>query len=137
VLDESTLVIPDRRGNNRLDSMRNLLSNPRVGLLFLIPGLGETLRVTGRAVINADPLFIASFAVEGKTPKVALVVTVESVAFQCSRAVVRADLWNPASYVDRARLPTPGKILGDITTQRIDGAKYDRDLPGRVKSTLY
>ncbi|XXX81459.1 pyridoxamine 5'-phosphate oxidase family protein [Sorangium sp. So ce134] len=137
VIDESTLVIPDRRGNNRLDSMHNLLSDPRVALLFLIPGLGETLRINGRAAISADPSFLAPYAVDGRAPKVALIVTVEAVFFQCSRAVVRADLWNPAAHVDRASLPSAGKILGDITAQRIDAAKYDKELPARIKSTLY
>jgi PPOX class probable FMN-dependent enzyme len=137
VIDETTLVIPDRRGNNRLDSMHNLLGDPRVAILFLIPGLGETLRVIGQATISADPSFLSRYAVEGKAPKVALVVRVEAVYFQCSRAVVRADLWNPAARVDPATLPTAGKILGDITAQRIDAQKYDSELPARVKSTLY
>jgi uncharacterized protein len=137
VLDEKTLLIPDRRGNNRLDSMHNLLSDPRVALLFLIPGLGETLRVHGTAEITADPAFLAPLAIDGRAPKVALLVAVESVFFQCSRAVVRADLWNPDAHMDRALLPTPGQMLADITLHRIDGAKYDRELPARIRSTLY
>lgn len=137
VLDETTLAIPDRRGNNRLDSLHNLLSDPRVALLFLIPGCGETMRVTGRATISTDPILLERFAIDGKTPKVAIIVTVESAFFQCSRAVLRAELWNPERHVDRARLPSAGKILADITANKIDGNEYDRELPGRLRSTLY
>lgn len=137
VLDEKTLVIPDRRGNNRLDSLHNLIADPRVAILFLIPGCGETMRVSGRAQISADQAFLASFTVDGKAPKVAIVVTVESAYFQCSRAVIRAELWSPALQVDRKRLPSPGKILADISEQQIDGARYDRELPTRLKNTLY
>lgn len=137
VLNQKTLVIPDRRGNHRLDSLHNLLSDSRVALLFLIPGLGEMLRVNGHAIINADPTFLASFAVNGTAPKVALIVTVGTAYFQCARAVVRADLWNMAAHVNRAPLSTAGKILADITAQRIDGTQYDTELPDRIKSTLY
>jgi len=137
VLDSKTLLIPDRRGNNRLDSLRNLLSDPRLALLFLIPGLGETLRVNGRARLNTDPAVLSSFAVQGSTPKLVIVVAVEAVYFQCSRAVLRAELWNPERHLVRTSLPTPGKILGDATAGQVDAATYDRELPGRVLSTLY
>lgn len=137
VIDEQTLIIPDRRGNNRVDSLRNLVRNPQLALLFLIPGMGETLRVNGRARISADPVLLQRYAMDGKLPRVVLVMTVETVFFQCARAVVRADLWNPAKHVDRATLPTPGKILADLSASRIDGVAYDRDLPGRLKDTLY
>ncbi|MFV8756717.1 pyridoxamine 5'-phosphate oxidase family protein [Nannocystaceae bacterium ST9] len=137
VLDDHTLVIPDRRGNNRLDSLRNILVDPRVALLFLIPGLGETLRINGRAAICCDPALLEPAAVNGIAPKLAIVVSVELVFFQCSRAVVRADLWNPSKHVERERLPTPGKILADLTAHRIDGDAYDEALPARVKATLY
>jgi PPOX class probable FMN-dependent enzyme len=137
VADEKTLILPDRRGNNRIDSLRNLIENPQLAMLFLIPGVGETLRVNGRGRISLDPVLLQRYAVNGKEPKTVLVVTVEAVFFQCARAVLRADLWNPAKYVTRSTLPTAGKILADASASRIDGATYDRELPDRVKNTLY
>jgi hypothetical protein len=137
VMDSKTLLIPDRRGNNRLDSLRNLIVDPRVALLFLIPGLGETLRVNGRARVNADPATLSRFSVRGVEPKLVLVVTVEAVYFQCARAVVRSDLWNAERHIARGSLPTPGKILSDATAGRIGGPVYDSELPARIKSTLY
>jgi uncharacterized protein len=137
VLDEKTLVIPERRGNNRIDSLRNLMVDPRVALLFLIPGWGETLRVNGRARVNADPDTLARFTVQGKTPKLVIVVSVQAVYFQCSRAILRSELWNADKHVSRSAVPTPGKILGELSARRIDAETYDRELPGRVKSTLY
>jgi len=143
LLDPKTLVIPDRRGNNRIDSLRNVLMDPRIALLFMIPGQGETLRVNGRCRINRDPDVLNTFAVAGKQPKLVLVVSVESVFFQCSRALVRSKLWDPAAQVAPGTLPTPGQILADITSQhvdlhrRVDGAAYDRELPERIKMTLY
>jgi uncharacterized protein len=137
VVDSKTLLIPDRRGNNRIDSLRNLMVDPRVALLFLVPGLGETLRVNGRARVNADPATLSRFKVRGVEPKLVLVVSVDAAYFQCSRAVVRSDLWNAERHVARGSLPTPGKILNDATAGRIDGGTYDRDLPARIKSTLY
>ena len=137
VMDSKTLLIPDRRGNNRIDSLRNLMVDPRVALLFLIPGLGETLRVNGRARVNADPATLYRFQARGVEPKLVLVVTVEAAYFQCSRAVVRGDLWNPERHVAHGSLPTVGRILNDATAGRIDGGAYDRELPARIKSTLY
>jgi PPOX class probable FMN-dependent enzyme len=137
VLDPKTLLIPDRRGNNRIDSLRNLMVDPRVALLFLIPGLGETLRVNGRARVNVDPATLSSFKVRGVEPRLVLVVTVEAAYFQCARAVLRSDLWSAERHVARGSLPTPGKILNDATAGRIDGGAYDRELPARIKSTLY
>jgi PPOX class probable FMN-dependent enzyme len=137
VLDEKTLVVPDRRGNNRIDSLRNLMVDPRVALLFLIPGVGETLRVNGRARVNRDPQVLSRLAVRGQAPKVVIVVSVEAVYFQCSRAIVRSDLWNPEKHVPRSAVPTPGQILAGVTSGHVDGESYDRELPQRVKSTLY
>jgi len=137
VVDPKTLLIPDRRGNNRMDSLRNLMVDPRVALLFLIPGLGETLRVNGRARVNTDPATLSRFEARGVTPRLVLVVSVDAAYFQCSRAVVRSDLWNAEHHAVRDTLPTPGKILTDATRGGIDGAAYDRDLPARIKSTLY
>jgi len=137
VVDEKTLMIPDRRGNNRIDSLRNLMHDPRVGLLFLIPGLGETFRVNGRAGISIDPELVASFAHEGKAPRCVLVVEVEAVYFQCSRAVLRARLWDPAVQLERKDFPSNGQILSDLTQQRFDGETYDRELPLRIARELY
>lgn len=131
------LLLPERRGNHRLDSVRNLLVDPRVALLFLIPGQGETLRVNGRARVSTDPALLARFALHGQAPKLVLVIQVEAAFFQCSRALVRSDLWNPTHHVARGALPTPGKILAEATAGGIDGTAYDRELPGRVRSTLY
>lgn len=136
VRDPRTLLLPDRRGNNRIDSLRNIIEDPRVALLFLIPGVGETIRVNGRAVISVDPDLLASFAVSGKPPRCVLVITVETVFFQCSRAVVRADLWNPQTRVDRASLPTAGQLLQAVAHD-FDGNAYDAGLGERVRQTLY
>ena len=135
--DDRTLLLPDRRGNNRLDTLRNVLADPRVALLFLVPGIGETLRVNGRAEISADPALLARFAVDGRAPRRGVGVRVERVYFQCSRAMVRAGLWDPARHLPRAALPSTGEMLAALSTGRIDGARYDRELPDRVRSTLY
>lgn len=140
--DAKTLLIPDRRGNNRLDSLKNILFDNRIGMLFLIPGYGETLRVNGIATLSSDPELCAGFAMAEKLPACVIVVAVESVYFQCSRAVVRADLWNPAVQVDKRSLPSAGQILRGITekndkVETFDGEAYDKALPERVKATLY
>jgi PPOX class probable FMN-dependent enzyme len=137
VEDEKTLLLPDRRGNNRTDSLRNIIGDPRVALLFLIPGIAETLRVNGRASISIEPALLRRFAVEGKEPRSVLVIAVETVYFQCSRAVVRADLWNPARHASRSALPTSGAILAALSNAKLGGESYDRALPERVKATLY
>lgn len=137
VADERTLLIPDRRGNNRVDSLRNILHDPRVGLLFLIPGVNETLRVNGRAVIDVDPALCDSFAVDGKPPKSVLVVTVESVFFQCARAVLRARLWDPTAQVARASLPSIGALLAEASAGQEGGEAYERSLNDRIPKTLY
>lgn len=142
VRDAKTLLIPDRKGNNRLDSLKNILFDDRIGMLFLIPGMGETLRVNGRAELSCDPELCQRFAVDGKPPASVMVVHVEAVYFQCSRAVVRAELWNPGRQIDRRSLPSAGTILRDITARNatvetFDGNAYDEALPARVKATLY
>jgi uncharacterized protein len=137
VLDDRTLLVPDRRGNNRIDSLRNIVADPRVALLFLIPGVGETLRVIGRARISADPALTASFVINGKPPRTVLVVTVERVFYQCSKAVVRSKLWDPATQIDRASLPSSGTILAAISGGKIGGPEHDRGQPERIKATLY
>lgn len=137
VQDDKTLLLPDRRGNNRIDSLRNIVRDPQVALLFLIPGIGETLRVNGRADISVDPALLESFVIDGKAPKTVLVIHVEAVYFQCSRAIVRADLWNPDKRVERTTVPSPGEMLAVLSENRVGGEAYDKALPERVKTTLY
>jgi uncharacterized protein len=137
VADEKTLLIPDRRGNNRIDSLRNIVRDPRVSLLFLVPGVGETIRVIGRATISADPALCGTFVVEGKAPRVVIVVAVESAYFQCSKAIVRSKLWDPSRIVDRKSLPSAGAILAAITKGEVGGEAYDREYPERIKATIY
>jgi PPOX class probable FMN-dependent enzyme len=137
VEDEKTLLLPDRRGNNRIDSLRNVLADPRVALLFLVPGVGETLRVNGSARISVDPALLARFDMDGKLPRSVLVVDVHTVYFQCSRALLRSKLWDPQAQVPRSALPSVGRILSDLTAGTFDGATYDRELPARVAGTLY
>jgi PPOX class probable FMN-dependent enzyme len=137
VADETTLLLPDRRGNNRIDSLRNVVCDPQVALLFLIPGIGETLRVNGRAVISTAPALLESFVVDGKAPRTVLVIAVETVFFQCSRAVVRSDLWNPEKHVARGSVPSAGQILAACSDSRVGGEAYDEGLQERVRATLY
>lgn len=135
--DSKTLYLPDRRGNNRLDTLRNIIDDPRVALLFLVPGVGETLRVNGTAQICVEPQLLTRFAVNGQLPKTVLRITVTSVYFQCSRAVIRAGLWDAARQIERSALPTAGQILKDVSAAEIDGDAYDKALPGRIADTLY
>jgi len=137
VENDKTLLIPDRRGNNRADSLNNLVTDPRIALLFLIPGVGETLRVNGRAEICVDPDLLARFPAQGKLPRSVIVVHVERVYFQCPKALVRSELWNPAKHVERRSLPSTGTILADITRGRVGGADYDAAYPERLKATIY
>jgi hypothetical protein len=137
VLDETTLLIPDRRGNNRIDSLRNIIRDDRVALLFLIPGVGETLRVNGRASISVAPELIGRFPYRGTLPRTVIVVRVGSAYFQCPKALVRSDLWNPDKHISRKDLPSTGTILADITAGKAGGSKYDRDYPDRMRATIY
>jgi PPOX class probable FMN-dependent enzyme len=137
VADAKTLLIPDRRGNNRVDSLRNIVRDPRVALLFLIPSVGETIRVIGRASISTDPALTASFVVNDKLPRTVIVVAVERAFYPCTKAIVRSKLWDPKQHVDRKDLPTAGTILAEISGGKIDGAELDRAQPQRIKETLY
>ena len=136
VADERTLLLPDRRGNNRLDSLRNIVTDPRVALLFLIPGIGETLRVNGTARLVRDRDLAVRFEVNGKVPLLVIVVSVDSVYFQCPKALVRSDLWNPERFRDRSSVPTPGEILAGIN-DGFDAAAWDAAYPERLRTTLY
>jgi PPOX class probable FMN-dependent enzyme len=137
VQDEKTLLIPDRLGNNRIDTLRNLIADPRVALLFLIPGCGETIRVIGRAQISTDPALAESFVVNGKTPRSVLIVAVEQVFYQCTKAIVRSKLWDASRHVDRKSLPSAGMILNERTGGKTDADAHDRATPERIKATLY
>jgi PPOX class probable FMN-dependent enzyme len=137
VADPKTLILPDRRGNNRIDSLRNVVRDPRVALLFLIPGSGTTFRVNGRAVISADPELLESFAMDGKAPRTAIVVTVQEAYFQCARAIVRSGLWNADAQVDPKSLPTAGAMLAAMTRGEVGGEVYDREWPERAAKTLW
>ena len=137
VADEKTVMLPDRHGNNRIDSLRNIVHDPRVALLFLIPGSGNTLRIQGRAAISVDPDLLASFAIECKPPRSVVVVTVEAIYFQCARAVLRADLWNAEKHVDPKSLPSAGTMLAQTSDGRIGGPDYDKAWPARAKVSMW
>jgi PPOX class probable FMN-dependent enzyme len=136
VLDSKTLVIPDRRGNNRLDTLRNIVVDPRVALLFLIPGIDETLRINGRATVSTDPALIAHFTKSGKLPRTVIIVTIESVYFQCARALKRALLWAPPERRDLSNVPTAGEMVKAFDP-RFEVDAYDATLSERQSSTLY
>jgi PPOX class probable FMN-dependent enzyme len=137
VLDDKTLAIPDRPGNNRLDGFRNIMRDPRVALLFLIPGVGETFRVNGRASISIDPELMQSFAVNGKLPRSVLIVHIETAYFHCSKAIVRSKLWDEKTKIDRRSLPSTGTILAELSQGKLGGEAYDRAAPERIKAQLY
>lgn len=137
IADDKTLLLPDRRGNQRIDSLRNIVHDPQVALLFLIPGVSEALRVNGTARISAAPALCEHFAVDGKAPSSVLVVSVTSVFFQCARAIKRSALWNAARHIERDALPSPGLILETLSRVGIDGQAYDAELQTRQAATLY
>ncbi len=137
VVDPHTLMIPDRRGNNRLDTLKNLVGDPHISLLFLIPGVGETMRVSGTATIVSDPMLRDSFIVQGKPPSSVIVIRVQKAYFQCQKALVRSRLWDSDSHIDRAALPSAGEMTEALSGGAFDGEAYDRDYPERLKKTLY
>jgi len=137
IADEKTLMLPDRRGNNRIDSLRNIVRDPRCALLALIPGSGTTLRINGRAQLSIDPGLLESFAVEDKAPRSVIVFSIEEVYFQCARAVLRSQLWNPEAHVDPRTLPTPGQILAALTQNRVGGDAYDQAWPERARASMW
>lgn len=137
IVDERTLAIPDRPGNNRIDSLRNVIREPHLALLFVVPGVGETLRVNGRGRITADPEWLQQFEVDGKLPRTVLIVDVDAVYFHCSKAVARSKLWDPTHHIERTRLPSTGEILRRLSGPSFDAQAYDRDLPERVRTSLY
>jgi PPOX class probable FMN-dependent enzyme len=137
VHDDQTLMMPDRRGNNRIDSLRNIVRDPRVAFLFLLPGSGTTFRANGRAHLSIDPDLLTSFEVEGKAPRSVIVMAIDELYFQCARAIVRSELWNPERHIDAATLPTPGQILANMTQNQVGGEAYDQAWPERAKQTMW
>jgi uncharacterized protein len=133
ILDERTLLIPERPGNRLADSLRNLLANPRLGLLFIVPGATDTFRVNGRAVITTDAALLAPSAVEGKAPRLGLIVDIEEAYTQCSKAFLRSHLWDPARFVDPATMPTGGEVHRAIQGEGFDAAGYDSERAARYR----
>lgn len=137
VVDRKTIQIPDRRGNNRVDTLRNIVRDPRIALLFLIPGVGETLRINGRAEVRIDPELLAAFEMDGKAPRSVISVSVDTVYFQCQKALARSRLWSADAHVPRSELPTAGDILKALSNEAFDGETYDRNYPAYMKDTIY
>ncbi|NVJ99775.1 MAG: pyridoxamine 5'-phosphate oxidase family protein [Alphaproteobacteria bacterium] len=136
VLNDRQIAIPDRRGNNRLDTLKNIIRDPRVGLLFLMPGVHETMRVIGRARITTDPDLINQFDMNGKKPATVILVDIDAVHFQCARAVKRANLWDTSTFANKSDVPTAGQMIADAV-DGFDGQSYDEALDERQKQTLY
>ncbi|GAB5462333.1 pyridoxamine 5'-phosphate oxidase family protein [Hoeflea alexandrii] len=136
IRDDRTLLLPDRRGNNRIDSLRNIVRDSRVALLFLIPGSNSTLRVNGTAEISVEPALLASLAMEGKPPRSVIVITIGEIYFQCARALMRARLWEQEAWPDASGLPTPGALMRELK-QDFDDRTYDREWPERAKNSLW
>ena len=141
IQDEKTLLLPDRRGNNRIDTLRNIVRDPRVSLMFLIPGSGTVLRVNGRAMLSTEPALLKSFIEKGKPPRSVMMITIDVMYFQCARAVLRAKLWDSRRHVVPNSLPSPGKILAAQTKDQegggFDGETYDKEWPERVKKSMW
>lgn len=136
VVDKKTILLPDRKGNNRLDSLRNIVMDPQVGLIFLVPNVGETIRVAGRAEIIVDDELNASFAMKGKPALSVLQITVDKIYFHCAKAFIRSNIWKPETYPDRKSLPSAGQMGKEIDST-FDAEAYDKALPERYKQTLY
>lgn len=136
VLDDNTLAIPDRPGNNRLDSLLNILRNPAVGMIFLVPGINETLRINGTATISLDPELMEAHAVDGKLPRSVLLVKVTSAYMHCAKALIRSKLWDPETKVERSVFPTLGQVLADQIAG-MDAEQSDAYLEVAYKENLY
>lgn len=137
VVDEHTVMIPDRRGNNRVDSLRNIVRDPRIALLFMIPGVNDTMRINGRAVLSTSEELRQSFAMGDKLPACVIVVTVDRIYTQCPKALIRSKLWDPETQIPRSALPTSGQMIQRITEGSFDGAAHDAAYPERVRQTIY
>ena len=136
IVDDKTIVIPDRRGNNRLDTLRNIVSDSRVALLFLIPGINESLRINGNATVSADPETLQRFSVDGNLPATVIRVKINAVYYQCARALIRSRLWDAGSHVSRAKIPTAGQ-MNKAASAEFDAKSYDDALLARQMQTLY
>lgn len=136
VQDEKTVLLPDWRGNNRVDSLMNIVRDPRVALMFLVPGSTTTMRINGKAVVSAEPALLESFVMDGKNPRTVTVVTIDEVYFQCARALIRSELWNPQNFVNPASLPTPGALLKAAKAD-FDKETYDKEWPERAAKTMW
>ncbi|THV10927.1 pyridoxamine 5'-phosphate oxidase family protein [Rhizobium rhizophilum] len=136
VADENTLALPDWRGNNRIDSLLNIVRDPRVALMFLIPGSNSVMRINGRAVVSVAPDLLASFEMEGRHPRSVVVVTIDEAYFQCARAVMRAELWNAERQIEPTDLPSPGDMLKAAKAD-FDRDSYDREWPARAAKTMW
>lgn len=137
ILDDRTLLIPDRRGNNRIDSLRNIITDPRVALMFMVPGVNECLRINGRAAISTDPGLCLQLAREGQAPRSVLWVEIDEVYFQCARALIRSDLWALGARGRPACMPTAGQMTADASNGKEGGPAYDAALPERQRRTLW
>lgn len=136
VLDSKTIALPDRRGNGRIDTLKNIVRDGRVALLFIIPGVGETLRINGRAYLTTDPALRESFIMQGKAPTTVAIIEVDACYYQCPKAFVRAKLWDSSTHIDRKELPSNGEMIKALTPD-FDGATYDKNYPQRIKDTIY
>lgn len=136
VLDDTTLLLPDRPGNNLIDSYTNVMARPGVGLLFLVPGINETLRVNGHAAVTTDPVLLAGAAAQGRQPRAGLLIAVEEVFFHCAKALIRSKLWDPSQHVPRASFPTLGKIIADQTAA-VDATEADARIEDSYRTRLY
>lgn len=136
VQDPKTLLLPDWRGNNRVDSLMNIIRDPRVALMFLIPGSNTAMRVNGSAVVSVEPSLLESFETDGHHPRSVIVITIGEIYFQCARAIMRAQLWNPERFVDPATLPSAGTML-KAAKAGFDQATYDREWAGRAAATMW
>ncbi|WP_443189681.1 pyridoxamine 5'-phosphate oxidase family protein [Oceanicola sp. S124] len=134
-LDPVTLALPDWRGNDRIDTLRNIVRDPRMALMFMIPGSNNVVRVNGRGRVTADPDLLASFEFKGRQPRTVVVLEIDEIYFQCARAVMRAGLW--AGRDESEGLPTPGQILSRMTEGEVGGETYDRDWPERAARTMW
>lgn len=135
--DDRTLMLPDRRGNNRIDSLRNVVRDPRVALMALIPGIGNAMRINGRAHLTADPALMQTFAIDGKAPRTVMVIEIQEIYFQCARALIRSGLWRDDARIDPKSLPTPGAILAEMSQGRVGGTDYDATWASRAEKTMW
>ena len=139
VIDEGTLLIPDRPGNNRVDTMSNIVENNHIGLLFLVPGMCETLRVNGRARITTDPEILEPHSVKGRLPRSAMIVDIDDVYLHCGKALIRADMWNPENHIERKSFPSMGQMLADQIDEEgyDDGEELNKGIQERYRTGLY